>query len=220
VGGAFVIGLAGTILVTGIAPVMVTPLGAASVPVTIFITIHRLAALPHSGRAAAMMPERTGGSPLTPIRVPRALAQRRQALNGITAWMYWLGWFPVAPLNMILASFYLANRFGLDTSHTFTPVNTPIAYWTPGHLDRGDPAVLHSPRTAASASAHVRHGPRAALDDPADLHRGRLDLPPGGRELVELSGFRRLDGSGFFADFKGYGWCRPTWPIRSCSPGT
>ena len=37
--GAFVIGLAGTILVTGIAPVMVTQLGAASVPVIVLITI-------------------------------------------------------------------------------------------------------------------------------------------------------------------------------------
>src|SRR5215469_12127555 len=37
--GAFVIGLAGTILVTGIAPVMVTALGAASIPVIVFITI-------------------------------------------------------------------------------------------------------------------------------------------------------------------------------------
>jgi hypothetical protein len=37
--GAFVIGLAGTILVTGIAPVMVTSLGAAGIPVTVFITI-------------------------------------------------------------------------------------------------------------------------------------------------------------------------------------
>ncbi|MDX6472955.1 MAG: hypothetical protein QOK22_1771, partial [Gaiellaceae bacterium] len=31
--GAFVIGLAGTILVTGIAPVMVTTLGASAIPV-------------------------------------------------------------------------------------------------------------------------------------------------------------------------------------------
>jgi hypothetical protein len=37
--GAFVIGLAGTILVTGIAPVMVTSLGAAAIPVMVFITI-------------------------------------------------------------------------------------------------------------------------------------------------------------------------------------
>jgi hypothetical protein len=37
--GAFVIGLAGTILVTGIAPVMVTSLGAASIPLIVVITI-------------------------------------------------------------------------------------------------------------------------------------------------------------------------------------
>ena len=37
--GAFVIGLAGTILVTGIAPVMVTSLGAASISVIIVIKI-------------------------------------------------------------------------------------------------------------------------------------------------------------------------------------
>jgi hypothetical protein len=37
--GAFVIGLAGTILVTGIAPVMVTSRGAASIPIIVVITI-------------------------------------------------------------------------------------------------------------------------------------------------------------------------------------
>src|SRR5258708_27165152 len=37
--GAFVIGLAGTILVTGIAPVMVTQMGAASIPSIVIITL-------------------------------------------------------------------------------------------------------------------------------------------------------------------------------------
>jgi hypothetical protein len=37
--GAFVVGLAGTILVTGIAPVMVTTLGPASVPLIVLITL-------------------------------------------------------------------------------------------------------------------------------------------------------------------------------------
>ena len=37
--GAFVIGLAGTILVTGIAPVMVTSLGAAAIPVMVIVTV-------------------------------------------------------------------------------------------------------------------------------------------------------------------------------------
>src|SRR3989475_11069033 len=131
--GAFVIGLAGTILVTGIAPVMVTTLGAASVPVTIFVTISGWLLCLFLAELAAMMPERTGGSPSYAYPAFRGRwPNGAKHINGITAWMYWLGWFPVAPLNMILASYYLANRFGLDTSHTFTPVNTPIAYWTLG----------------------------------------------------------------------------------------
>ena len=50
-------------------------------------------------------------------------------VNGFTAWAYWLGWFPVAPLNMILASFYITEKFNLSQSG-FTPIHTPIAYWT------------------------------------------------------------------------------------------
>ena len=66
---------------------------------------------------SAMMPERTGGAPsyVYPAfrhRWPRGAKHA----NGLASWMYWLGWFPVAPLNMILASFYIADRFGLNTS--------------------------------------------------------------------------------------------------------
>src|SRR6266550_4596760 len=61
--GSFVIGLAGTILVTGIAPVMVTALGASSIPVTVFITITGWLLCLFLAELAAMMPERTGGSP-------------------------------------------------------------------------------------------------------------------------------------------------------------
>ncbi len=65
--GAFVIGLAGTILVTGIAPVMVTTLGAASIPVTITVTLSGWLLCLFLAELAAMMPDRTGGSPrLTP----------------------------------------------------------------------------------------------------------------------------------------------------------
>src|SRR5690349_18874587 len=107
--GAFVIGLAGTILVTGIAPVMVTTLGAASVPVTIFITLTGWLLCLFLAELAAMMPERTGGSPSYAYPAFRERwPNGAKHINGITAWMYWLGWFPVAPLNMILASFYLA----------------------------------------------------------------------------------------------------------------
>ena len=61
--GAFVIGLAGTILVTGIAPVMVTSLGAASIPLIVVITITGYLLCLLLAELSAMMPERTGGSP-------------------------------------------------------------------------------------------------------------------------------------------------------------
>src|SRR6476619_5830224 len=61
--GPFVIGLSGTILVTGIAPVMVTQLGASGVPVTVFITLTGWLLCLFLAELAAMMPERTGGSP-------------------------------------------------------------------------------------------------------------------------------------------------------------
>src|SRR5438105_6801265 len=112
--GAFVIGLAGTILVTGIAPVMVTALGAASIPVIIFITFTGYLLCLLLAELSAMMPERTGGSPSYAYpafreRWPRAAKH----MNGITACAYWLGWIPVAPLTMILASFYLTDPFRL-----------------------------------------------------------------------------------------------------------
>ena len=128
--GAFVIGLAGTILVTGIAPVMVTSLGAAAIPVTFFITCTGWLLCLFLAELSAMMPERTGGSPSYAYpaykqRWPRGA----EHVNGFTAWAYWLGWFPVAPLNMILASYYLVYQFDLS-QNGIKPIHTPIAYWT------------------------------------------------------------------------------------------
>src|SRR5271156_3119564 len=129
--GAFVIGLAGTILVTGIAPVMVTTLGASSIPVIIVITITGYLLCLLLSELSAMMPERTGGSPSYAYPAYREKWPRFAGhINGVTAWAYWLGWFPVAPLNMILASFYLADRFHLNTTAGFTPIHTFIAWST------------------------------------------------------------------------------------------
>ena len=60
---AFVIGLAGTILVTGIAPTMVTSLGAAAIPITFLITLTGWLLCLFLAELAAMMPDRSGGSP-------------------------------------------------------------------------------------------------------------------------------------------------------------
>ena len=130
--GAFVIGLAGTILVTGIAPVMVTSLGAAAIPSIFIITVSGYLLCLFLAELSAMMPDRSGGSPAYAYpafkdRWPRFA----EHVNGFTAWAYWLGWFPVGPLNMILASFYIVNRFKLWTAG-FTPIHTQIAWWTLG----------------------------------------------------------------------------------------
>src|ERR1700719_3817147 len=130
--GAFVIGLAGTILVTGIAPVMVTSLGAASVPIILIITLSGWLLCLFLAELSAMMPERSGGLPSYAYpafkdRWPRFA----EHVNGFTAWAYWLRWVPGAPLHMILASFYIADRFNL-TSGTFAPLGTKISWWTLG----------------------------------------------------------------------------------------
>src|SRR2546423_2636358 len=81
---------------------------------------------------SAMMPERTGGSPTYAcVGFKKRWPRFAEHVNGFTAWAYWLGWFPVGPLNMILASLYLVDKLNLSTSG-FTPINTPIAWWTLG----------------------------------------------------------------------------------------
>ena len=204
--GAFVVGLAGTILVTGIAPVMVTTLGAASIPLIVVITISGYLLCLLLAELSAMMPERTGGAPSYAYpafkeRWPK-LAKH---VNGGTAWMYWLGWFPVAPLNMILAAFYLADRFNLNTTSGFTPIHTFIAWWTlaiavVGILLFFIPAYLGIRVGAAFATV-----------------LGLISMIPltflaiswifsGNGSLDNLDSFRQLDGTSFFSGLDGHGW--------------
>src|ERR1700688_1324054 len=129
--GAFVIGLAGTILVTGIAPVMVSSVGAAAIPSIVIITVSGYLLCLFLAELSAMMPERTGGSPSYAYPAFKTRWPRfAEHVNGFTAWAYWLGWFPVGPLNMILAAAYLADRFGFNTTAGFTPIHTFIAWST------------------------------------------------------------------------------------------
>ncbi len=78
--GAFVIGLAGVILVTGIAPFAVQSLGAASIPLFVGVTALGVLLCFCLAELAAMMPDRTGGLPSyafetfkrTPLPAPAA----------------------------------------------------------------------------------------------------------------------------------------------------
>jgi len=204
--GAFVIGLAGTILVTGIAPVMVTSLGAAGVPVTVFITITGWLLCLLLAELSAMMPERTGGAPsyAYPAFKDRWPGMAKH-VNGFTAWAYWLGWFPVAPLNMILASFYLADRFNLSTTG-ITPIHTPIAWWTLG-ISLVGIALLFIPAYLGIRFGAVFATALALLSMlPMTFLAVAWVFRPSVVNWGELAGFKHLDGSGFFAPAFGHGW--------------
>src|SRR3954470_5728344 len=204
--GAFVVGLAGVILVTGIAPVMVTSLGAASIPLIVVITIMGYLLCLMLAELSAMMPERTGGGPSYVYPAMREKWPRTaKHANGLASWMYWLGWVPVAPLNIILASFYIADRFGLDTTSGFTPIDTPIAWWTLAI------AVVGILLFFIPAYMGIRVGARFATV------LGILSMIPltflavvwlftGDADWGQLSGFHQLDGSSFFSGLDGTGW--------------
>src|SRR2546422_1250076 len=127
--GAFVIGLAGTILVTGIAPVMVTSLGASSIPSIVLVTLTGWLLCLFLAELSAMMPDRTGGSPSYAYPAFKTRWPRfAEHVNGFTAWAYWLGWVPGGPRKMVFASFYIVGKLKLFQSG-FTPLMTPIARW-------------------------------------------------------------------------------------------
>ncbi|MGI8573661.1 MAG: APC family permease [Solirubrobacteraceae bacterium] len=204
--GAFVIGLAGTILVTGIAPTMVTTLGAASVPVIVVITISGYLLCLFLAELSAMMPDRSGGSPSYAYpaykeRWPR-LAEH---INGFTAWAYWLGWFPVAPLNMILASFYIVDRLKLSTAG-FTPIHTPIAWWTLGISIVGI-LLLAIPAVMGLRFGTVFATTLAVLSMiPLTFLAISWIFNPSVAHFNQLVPFKHLDGSGFFASQFHHGW--------------
>src|SRR5947209_3041263 len=205
--GAFVIGLAGTILVTGIAPVMVTELGAASIPVIIIITITGYLVCLLLAELSAMMPDRTGGLPSYAYPAYKDRWPRfAEHVNGFTAWAYWLGWFPVAPLNMILASFYIVDRFSLNATSGFTPIHTFIAWWTLGISVVGliilaIPAVmgLRFGTFFATALAVLSMIPLTFLAISWIFHPSVVDF---GR----LIHFQHTNGTGFFSSLFGHGW--------------
>ena len=110
---------------------MVTSLGAAAIPLIIIITLAGYLLCLFLAELSAMMPERAGGSPTYAyVGFKDKWPRLAEHVNGFSCWAYWLGWFPVGPLNMILASYYIASLFGIDLTNTFTPIHTPIAYWT------------------------------------------------------------------------------------------
>jgi amino acid transporter len=134
--GAFVVGLAGTILVTGITGPTLAGLGGAAIPNFIFWTLTGWLLCLFIAELAAMLPDRTGGAPAYAYyafkdRLPKAYPH----INGVTNWMYWIGWMPVMAVNMLLTGAYLPVLFGFtDKTHTIQLFSNsvPVSYFTLG----------------------------------------------------------------------------------------
>jgi len=205
--GAFVIGLAGTILVTGIAPTMVTTLGAASVPVIVVITLSGYLLCLFLAELSAMMPDRAGGSPAYAYPAYKDRWPRfAEHVNGFTAWAYWLGWFPVAPLNMILASFYIVDLFGLNATAGFTPLHTFIAWWTVAIAVVGI-LLLFIPAYLGLRFGTVFATTLALLSMiPLTFLAISWIFNPSVVDFNQLTHFRHTNGTGFFAPSFGHGW--------------
>lgn len=126
--GAFVIGLAGTVLVTGVAPFAVQGLGAACIPLFFVVTACGVILCLCLAELAAMMPHRTGGMPSYAFETYKDLGpSAAKHVGGLSAWSYGLGWFPVAPINMILAARYITTLWGIPGGGEYTPISASIS---------------------------------------------------------------------------------------------
>ena len=58
------------------------------------------------------------------LRELQAAGARRRPrhIGGVSGWSYWLGWFPVAPINMILAASYIAVLFHVPLGGRWWPL--------------------------------------------------------------------------------------------------
>src|SRR5260370_367632 len=124
--GGSVIGLAGTILVTGIAPYVVQGTGALGIILIGVMTIAGCFLCLCLAELATIWPDRTGGIPSFATESFRPLVGDSVArhIGGTSGWAYWLGWFPVAPINVILTASYLAVLFKFSPCHLIDPVGT------------------------------------------------------------------------------------------------
>src|SRR5580692_1895947 len=121
--GAFVMGLAGVILVTGITPFAVQAMGAAAIPAIVIVSVIGLAVCLCMGELAALWPHRAGGTPSYAYESFRPLGESTaRHIGGVAGWSYWLGWFPVAPINMILAASYIAALFHVPLGAIVDPL--------------------------------------------------------------------------------------------------
>lgn len=123
--GAFVIGLAGTVLIIGLIGYALVALGGFSIVLFGALTAIGVFLCFCLAEMAATWPERAGGLPSYAFESFKPMGERvSRHVGGISSWAYWLGWFTVAPINAFLAALYLHDLFGINFGGSFGPISS------------------------------------------------------------------------------------------------
>ena len=134
--GAFVIGMAGVILVIGLVGYALVALG--GVAITLFAVLTALGVFLCFCLAelAATFPDKAGGLPAYAFETFKPLgANVAKHVGGLSTWAYWLGWFTVAPINAYLAALYITDLFGIPLGGTYGPISSNFgSAWSVGVL--------------------------------------------------------------------------------------
>jgi len=130
--GAFVIGLAGTVLIIGLIGYALFALGGfAIVLFAIVVTIGVFLCF-CLAEMAATWPERSGGLPSYAFETFKPLGNgASRHIGGLSSWAYWLGWFTVAPINAFLAAQYIVQLFNIHFGGSFGPISAKFGSVVP-----------------------------------------------------------------------------------------
>ena len=122
--GAFVIGLAGTILVLGLVGYALVALGGFAIVLFLVLTAVGVFLCFCLAELAAAFPDRAGGLPSYAFETFKPLGERfARHVGGLSSWAYWLGWFTVGPINALLAALYIDDLFGIPPGHVWGPIS-------------------------------------------------------------------------------------------------
>lgn len=142
--GAFVIGLAGTILVIGLAGYALLALGGVAITLFIVLTLVGVFLCFCLAELAAAFPDRAGGLPSYAFETFKPLGDGvAEHVGGLSSWAYWLGWFTVAPINAYLAALYITDLFGIPLGGTYGPISDKFgSAWSVGVIVTGAVILL------------------------------------------------------------------------------
>ncbi len=132
--GAFVIGLAGTILVIGLAGYALLALGGVAITLFVVLTLVGVFLCFCLAELGAAFPDRAGGLPSYAFETFKPWgATASEHIGGLSSWAYWLGWFTVAPINAYLAALYITDLFGIPLGGTYGPISASFgSAWSVG----------------------------------------------------------------------------------------